>query len=145
MMKKFACLIAGILIVFCALHRAHAHTGNELPRPGDAIQYNTPLTFCQGGGVVLSVTNTTGYTYVWQHSTDGGNTWTNVGTQDSYGANSSGLYWVIETSNGVSDTLAPVTVTVHPNPAASFTFTPNNGCGTNPLAFTNTSTGAGLP
>ncbi len=93
----------------------------SVPLPASTIIYNTTLTFCEGGNVVLSAGTGTGLTYQWLK--DGNNT--NV-TSASYTATASGNYAVtITNSGGCSETTVPVTVTVNALPAPSITYAMN--------------------
>lgn len=120
----------------------HIHFG-----PTDSISYTGSATICQGSSVALTAKYASaGSTYQWQQSTDGGTTWTDVGSNNAnYSANVTGQYRVEVTDNQNKAVIWPsVDVTVNPNPDADFTFTPNNGCGSAPVSFTNTSTGSNL-
>src|SRR5688572_29410597 len=68
-----------------------------------------PLTFCQGGSVVLDANAAPGNTYVWKRNT----TIDQSGAQSSYTASIEGGYNVqITTSSGCSVTSSYVTVTI---------------------------------
>lgn len=115
--------------------------------PADSIAHTGSTSICQGSAVdLVAKYATAGSSYQWQQSTDGGNTWNDVGTNSAnYSANVTGKYRVAVTdSQNKTVTWPSVDVTVNPNPVAGFSFTPNNSCGSNPVSFTNTSSGNGL-
>ena len=70
------------------------------------ISASGPLSFCDGGNLVLT------------SSQSSGNLWSNASSTQSITVNSSGVYTVEYTdANGCSATSLPTTVTVNPNPA----------------------------
>ena len=71
------------------------------------ISANGPLSFCQGGNVVLSVTPANNTTYLWSDNS----------TNNSLTASSNGSYTVTATSNGCSSTSASTSVTVNTPPS----------------------------
>ena len=78
------------------------------PIPTASISANGPLTFCQGGSVVLTASG--GGTYQWSTGA----------TTTSITVSASGNYTVTATNAaGCSGTSAATTVTVNPNPIAS--------------------------
>ncbi len=99
----------------------------------DTIKYTGSSTFCQGQSLLLTA-NPPGTTYQWQLNGS------NVSTASSYTVTQSGTVTV--TVNGTP--YQPLPIIVNPNPVANFTFSPNNQCGSVPISFANTSTGAGL-
>lgn len=99
-----------------------------------------PTSYCQGDSVTLSVTGATGNpTYQW--TLNGGNI--TSATNSILKIFAAGTYNVIYTQ-GNSQTLNDIIITVYSKPDAAFTFTPNNLCAKTPIQFTNTSTGSGL-
>jgi Subtilase family/PKD-like domain/Secretion system C-terminal sorting domain/Ig-like domain CHU_C associated len=68
-----------------------------------------PVTFCQGGNVVLTASAGTSYL------------WSNGSTSQQIGVNTSGTYTVIVTTGGCNLTSAPTVVTVNPLPSATIT------------------------
>ncbi len=94
---------------------ATAITANDAPSP-PTILTTGETKICQGDSVILSVTNTTGYSYLWR--LNGGS----VGTDSNiYIAGSSGLYdLVVANSTGCKATsVSPVPVVVNPLPTLS--------------------------
>jgi hypothetical protein len=81
-------------------------TVNALPTA--TITTTTPITFCQGGSVVLSANTGTGLTYQWRNGT------TNIAgaTNATYTATTAGSYNVVVTSGTCSATSTSTTVTV---------------------------------
>lgn len=81
-------------------------TVNLIPTP--SISANGPITFCQGGSVVLTASG--GSTYLWS----------NGATTASITVATSGTYSVIATNAaGCKGTSAATIVTVNPNPTAT--------------------------
>jgi len=94
-----------LLVVLFSLSEAAAQCSATITPAG-------PLTFCQGGSVVLNANTAPGNTYVWKRNT----TIVQSGTQSSYTANIAGGYNVqITTSSGCTATSAYVTVTILSN------------------------------
>jgi len=94
---------------------ATAITANDAPSPS-FILTTGGTTLCQGDSVVLSVTNTAGYSYQWR--LNGGS----VGADSNiYIARSSGLYdLILANSTGCKATsVSPVPVVVNPLPTLS--------------------------
>ncbi|MEP7374587.1 MAG: PKD domain-containing protein [Chitinophagaceae bacterium] len=97
---------------------------------------------CAGQSLVLTVDGAaTGATFKWRKD---GVLIVPAETLISYTANTTGNYDVIVTAAAINDTLAPVKVTVNPNPVSGFTFTGANQCGNLPISFANSSTGTAL-
>jgi gliding motility-associated-like protein len=80
------------------------------------ITYSTPLIFCDGGSVILSIIPIIGHTYKWWKIGDQ----TFSGTGTSFAASTTGSYYVEITSisTNCSDESLPVDVTVKPLPNA---------------------------
>jgi len=96
------------------------------PNPKASISYNTPLTFCSEGSVLLSANTGTGFTYEWRKDN---NPAPGANSGDTYSATESGSYQVIVTSNTCSITSAAVVVNEIKTPAASITTTtPTSFC-----------------
>lgn len=114
--------------------------------PNDSIGFSGSTVFCQGESLLLTANFApTGSTYQWQSSTDNGNSWKNIGLNTStYTATTIGLYSVIITTDGIPANWPRLNIIVYQKPTANFTFTPNNVCSSQPVNFTNTSTGTTL-
>ncbi|CAN5877738.1 hypothetical protein BH11BAC7_BH11BAC7_15270 [soil metagenome] len=79
----------------------------NLPPSAPAVTASGPITFCNGGNVTLTSSQSSGIT------------WSNNATTASINITSSGTYDVTYTdANGCSSTSAPTTVTVNANPSA---------------------------
>lgn len=93
------------------------------PLPNSSISYTTPITFCEGGAVVLNGVSATGVTYQWQSN---GNPVSGA-TDNFYVADSNGSYAVkVTNSFGCSDiSHPPVLVVVNPLPHPQISFTNN--------------------
>ena len=78
------------------------------PNAGPTITANGPLTFCDGGSVILMSSATTG------------NMWSNGATSQSITVKTSGTFTVTTTGN-CAGTSAPVTVKVNPLPTPTVT------------------------
>jgi len=93
------------------------------PLPNSNISYTTPITFCEGGAVVLNGVSATGVTYQWQSN---GNPISGA-TDNFYVADSNGSYAVkVTNSFGCTDVShPPVLVVVNPLPHPQITFTNN--------------------
>ncbi|RYD50803.1 MAG: T9SS type A sorting domain-containing protein [Sphingobacteriales bacterium] len=90
------------------------------PAPISTITYSSPLTFCNGGAVVLNAYPQAGNTYQWYQD---GNPLTGV-TGTIYPVRTTGAYTVqVVTSQGCSGTspIVPVTVNTSPNPTITRT------------------------
>jgi large repetitive protein len=130
-MKKIITLVLGILFfatTFC----------QTITYPGA-----TP-SFCTGSFVTLTASNPpipTG-AYTWEKSPDGTTGWTVVGSNSTaLLVNSIGFYRV-KISGPPVFIFPTLEVTENPLPVASFTSSPSLQCGTVPVIFNNTSTGA---
>ncbi len=78
--------------------------------PPPSITAGGPITFCQGGSVLLTANSGTSYT------------WSNGVTSQSITVNASGTFTVVVTQpGGCTATSSPVTITVNPVPAANIT------------------------
>jgi GH43 family beta-xylosidase len=98
-----------------ATSTAKVVTVNALPTA--TISNTTPLTFCEGGSVVL--TASTGTTYKWFN----GKTTLTTATA-THSANAIGSYTVeVSNANGCKATSAAIIVTVNPLPSATVTIT----------------------
>jgi hypothetical protein len=83
------------------------------PRPSAAISYTTPVTFCQGGAVVLTAVSGTGVTYQWSENAVP----LPSSTGNYYIASTSGSYSVTITNTlGCSSVSASILVVVNPLP-----------------------------
>ncbi|OSZ80094.1 hypothetical protein CAP36_02195 [Chitinophagaceae bacterium IBVUCB2] len=80
---------------------------------GASITAGGPLTFCQGGSVVL--TATAGTSYIWRNGA------TQVATTQAYTATTSGSYTVEVTTGSCVNTSTATNVTVNPSPVAAIT------------------------
>ncbi|MEO8771581.1 MAG: PKD domain-containing protein [Ferruginibacter sp.] len=95
-----------------------------------------PINLCSGENQLLTLTGAGSSNIQWQ--LNGGNI--PGATSSTYTATASGTYHAVLT--GPAGTSNNVIVTVHPNPVAGFSFSPNNQCSNIPVNFINTSTGA---
>jgi len=107
---------------------AHDYLVNILPAPPcsgaptiTGVTPGGPISTCAGAQQTLtvSVPIASGYTIQWQESTNGGTSWTNVGTNStnySFTVTGNSLYQVIVTctNSGLSDTSASVSVSAAP-------------------------------
>lgn len=83
--------------------------------PAISVTAGGPLTFCDGGFVLLDAGTASGLSYQWYN----GSSSISGAANALYTATTSGTYSVIATdANTCTDTSAPVAVTVHPLPAA---------------------------
>ncbi|XZF13386.1 GEVED domain-containing protein [Chitinophagaceae bacterium MMS25-I14] len=82
------------------------------PRPTVSITYTTPITFCQGGAVVLNAVSNSGVTYQWQNNGAA----LSGSTDNYYVASSSGNYTVTVTNSFGCSATAPVPTVVIANP-----------------------------
>lgn len=90
------------------------------PRPTATISYTTPVTFCEGGAVVLTGVSNTGTTYQWQNNGAA----ISGATNNNYIASASGSYSVIITApNGCSTVSPTILVVVNPTPVPVITRT----------------------
>jgi hypothetical protein len=90
------------------------------PRPLASISYTTPVTFCEGGAVVLTAISPTGTSYQWNN-----NAVQMAGsTGNYYVASTSGSYTVtIRNSFGCTETSPSILVVVNPLPQPVITRT----------------------
>lgn len=82
------------------------------PMPGNTITYGSPLSFCEGGAVVLTALADTGITYQWLKNgqPQGINTPSNI-------VDASGSYSILQTNSfNCTNVSSPVPVTVWPSP-----------------------------
>jgi hypothetical protein len=90
------------------------------PRPLSSISYTTPVTFCEGGAVVLTAISGTGVTYQWNNNA----VQLTGETANYYIANTTGSYAVTTTNSfGCSTTSTPILVVVNPLPLPVITRT----------------------
>lgn len=88
------------------------------PRPTATISYTTPVTFCEGGAVVLTGVSNTGITYQWQNN----GAPISGATSNNYIASSTGSYSVIITNALGCSTVSPTILVVsNPNPVPVIT------------------------
>ena len=97
------------------------------------------VTICQGASVTLggsptAVNGAGGVTYNWNN---GAAAVANPVVTPS----STTIYTVNLSNGGCGGESDQITVTVLPSPNANFTFSPNTGCASTPINFTNTTTG----
>jgi len=93
----------------------HATMRNQ---PNAVITPASATTFCAGGSVLLNANTGTGFFYQWKKNN--GNI--SGATGNSYSATGSGKYTVkVTNSYGCTKISSGVTVTVNPNPVASYT------------------------
>ncbi len=105
-----------------------------------AFSPSSTQNICIGDSVVLSATTSTGLNYQWQQSN------VNIGgaTDSILTVNSTGIYRLIVSQNGCSDTSSAVAVNIYNYPTADFNFATDSACSGSPVAFSNTSTGSSL-
>lgn len=90
-----------------------AVTVNVNPGIQATISYTSPITFCEGGAVVLTANSGTGYTYQWNRN----NTAISGANSDNFIVEQSGAYTVMVTNNfGCKGISQPTQVTVNPLP-----------------------------
>jgi len=88
------------------------------PRPSASISYTTPVTFCEGGAVVLTGVSNTGTTYQWQNN----GAPISGATSNNFIASATGSYSVIITApNGCASTTTATLVVVNPLPSPVIT------------------------
>lgn len=92
------------------------------PRPTANISYTTPITFCEGGAVVLTGVSDIGTTYQWQNNGAA----IPGATNNNFIASSTGSYSVIITGANGCSTVSP-TILVVSNPIPAPVITRNNG------------------
>jgi len=95
---------------------------------------------CPAGTLLLTASNPSA-TVNWEFSATPGGPWNIVGTGTTYNATSVG-YYRIALPSAPTVYLDTFQVLAYPNPVATFTASPTNQCGTVPVQFSNTSTGA---
>jgi PKD repeat protein len=100
------------------------------------------VTTCDGVGVTIggSPTGPGGATYVWSPAAG----LNNVNAANPVANPSATTTYTVTMTVGGNTCTDQVTVTVNPNPTASFSFGPNNVCSNQDISFLNTSTGSGL-
>ncbi|MCX7767568.1 MAG: GEVED domain-containing protein [Flavobacteriales bacterium] len=104
---------------------------NGQPSPGNTLASATLI--CPSDVVTLSVENVpmgTGVTYQWEMSTDGGNTWINVGTSTpviTYQPTVNASFRCVVTciASGLSGTTAPVDITLVTDPCQCGPYPPS--------------------
>lgn len=104
-----------------------------------SITPSGPLSFCTGSSVTLSAS--AGNSFQWQKNgapIGGANS-------QNYTATTSGVYSVIITTNGSLATAPDVTVTVKPNPTASFSNPGGAVCSGSPAGFSANASGGTPP
>lgn len=90
------------------------------PRPLSSISYTTPVTFCEGGAVVLTAVSGTGVTYQWNNNA----VQLPGSTGNFYIANTTGSYSVTVTNTLGCSTVSPtILVVVNPLPQPVITAT----------------------
>jgi len=83
------------------------------PAPGAVISYNTPLTFCEGGAVVLNSSVASGLSFQWSKN----NVAISGATAYSYIASETGAYTLAAaTSFGCTAVSGPMNILVHAQP-----------------------------
>src|ERR1043165_1207542 len=121
--KKWRSYIAlfAVLLSFIA---SYAGRVEHFFAPTDSVGFTGSTTFCQGENLLLTANFVpAGSTLLWQVSTNGGASWTDIGTNPTYNATTSGLYTVVVTTGGVPTNWPIVNITVNPVPAANYNFT----------------------
>ena len=109
-----------------------------------SISASGPVSFCAGGSVTLSVTNTagiTGYQWIKDGINIPGQTTVsiNVGTSGSYTVK------LDRSALNPDTTIGPVVVSSNPIPVANFSFTPNGACSGTAVVFTAAITSGTAP
>lgn len=129
------------LFVFINLLFVGYASGQTITYPG-----NTPAGFCQGGSILLTASNPpVGASFVWEKSILATGPWVvTPGSTAVLSVNTIGYYRVkVSTLVPVSTVIYDsVQVIENANPVPSFNFAPSNQCGTVPVLFTNTTSGA---
>jgi hypothetical protein len=92
-------------------------TVTQVNTPQASISASGPLSFCQGGSVLLTANSGSGLAYQWK------NAGVNIAgaTNSTYLASSAGSYSVAVSSGNCSSTSTVLAVTVNSNPTASVT------------------------
>lgn len=95
-------------------------TATVNPSPSGTITYSSPLSFCEGGSVVLNTIQSANTTYQWKRN---GNDIPGA-TVAHHIADSTGLYTVVvmNTASGCGRASAPVQVQIYPKPTATITY-----------------------
>lgn len=150
MLQRFACFTAGLLLYFVSVGQDHGPSVNLFTdyseevsffSDADTIRYNTPLTFCEGGSVILIANNApAGASFNWKKD----NVTLPSATTASLTVTQGGSYTVIVTSGTNSVQYDTVNVVVHPRPEPAFSFT-NNPCAGVPVSFSSNVTGGLAP
>jgi hypothetical protein len=96
----------------CGTSTAQTFSVTVSPGPSAAITAAGPVSFCQGGSVVLNATSGTGLTYQWKLN---GINITGA-TNAAYTANAPGSYTVMVSNSSCSSTSSATVVTVNPLP-----------------------------
>jgi hypothetical protein len=90
------------------------------PKPTSNITYTTPITFCEGGAVVLTAVSTSGVSYQWYNN----GVAMPSSTLNYYIANTTGSYSVVCTNSFGCSALSPtILVVVNPLPQPVITAT----------------------
>jgi PKD repeat protein/photosystem II stability/assembly factor-like uncharacterized protein len=112
-------------------------------RPDLQVTVNGDTLLCSGDHLRLSVTNNNSLSPQYQWRLDNNNITDSTGstlTFNRVGTNRSGIYSVIGTANGCSDTAYSKAITVNPSPTAGFSINNSSQCSRgNEFTFTNTS------
>ena len=107
--------------------------------PSANITTSGALTFCQGASVTFTASAGTGFSYQWFKNSVA---ITNA-TNQTYTANSAGVYYVVVTNNGCQSTSSTRTVVVNPLPTAQITPAGPTGLCTGGSVVLNATTGTG--
>ena len=145
-MRK-ALFLMGVLLMGCSVYGQHSQ--KHAPSVGGGITAHTlsadtvtasgPTSFCQGGSVVLAGSPThPNLQWSLNGSPIAG------ATSISINASVSGVYTLVSGTGAGAIHYDAVTVTVHPNPVATFTFNNDNTCSGTLIQFTS-STSSGTP
>lgn len=111
----------------------------------DTIKYSGNTTFCEGQSLTLTANNTTSInSFRWELGTSNSGPWTRLPTTTvSHVATATGWYRVTDTSTNPLKEYPPLFINALPKPTAGFTFTPSGQCASQPVFFSNISTGVG--
>jgi hypothetical protein len=101
----------------CGTSTAQTFAVTVSPGPSAAITAAGPVSFCQGGSVVLNATTGPGLTYQWK--LNGSNLTGAISA--SYTANAAGAYSVVVSNSSCSSSSPATTVTVNPLPTVTIT------------------------
>ena len=107
--------------------------------PTANITTSGSLTFCQGASVSFTASAGTGYTYQWYKNSV---TITNA-TNQTYTANTAGVYYVVVSANGCQATSVTKTVVLNALPTAQITPAGPTGFCTGGSVLLNATTGTG--